>query len=890
MAFRELVGPAVSRRRWTRVAAVVTLLGGLLLGGPFPGGSPAAHAQPAASTSAVDDYGACVAGQKRGDLLLLIDESASLQSTDPQAARVQAAQHMLEKLNEWAANTQVRLDVAIAGFATTYDIRHDWVTLDSRSLPELNGVIDATRDRNHGADTDYALALNQALASFTAHQPDATSTACRAVAWFTDGQLDFTLPPQADQDRINAATQEICRSGGIADQVRNAGIRTFAIGLNGEVPPPDFSLLESIATGKQYQGRSCGDIVTPRPGEFYQANNIDELLQAFAAIAPGPTPFKQDHPVCLGQVQPDCEHKFVLDNSIRVVKVDADGGADGLTPTLIAPDHSTAELAGKQSGTVSVGDAAVNFTWTSSRALTLQMTDSPTAKWRGEWVLAFVDKSRTATAVRSKSSITVYGNLVPAWTERDRILHAEEKTQLLVNITDRDGHIVDPATIEGAATVSVTLIEQQSGARHDLKTLGKNDIGKPAAVDLTGARPGPATLRLTLAVVTAPAGAEPGTALSPELFDIPLTIAPPADFPQIDETLEFGTREGSGTFTAVLHVQGTGCVWLPKDQPAIFRTRPNDVGALNLSGKAAPTDPAGCKPGVAAQSIPITLTVERQSNSDISGVLPVMAARATEINGAIVDDVPFHVHLVKRPVRWALWATLLLAAVLGPGIPLLLLYLMKWSTARIPAQTLKARRFRVGVADGVLRRDGAPFALRDNDFVDSIPELHRSAREIDIEGIELRVKMGWAPTAQGHVMARAPGMLGASSVPPRTDVYGNAVLPLQLHSTWFVLHDPAGPADIATLVLLLPGDAGPAQRSALVADASNTVPGLISELRRRASGDAASVAVEQSEPAPDDPFASRYTSPSVPGGSRSDPFSPGDPGRGDTGADPFSRE
>ena len=73
--------------RFLLLSAVLTLLFGLASSGLFAG-----IARAEADNRAVDRYGACLAGQKAGDLLLLIDESGSLKDTDPAAARVKAGQ------------------------------------------------------------------------------------------------------------------------------------------------------------------------------------------------------------------------------------------------------------------------------------------------------------------------------------------------------------------------------------------------------------------------------------------------------------------------------------------------------------------------------------------------------------------------------------------------------------------------------------------------------------------------------------------------------------------------------------------------------------------------------------------------------------------------------
>ena len=70
--------------RWCAALALAVLFAplGLLVGA-------AAHAEPA--DAAVSRFASCVAGQKSGQVLFLIDESLSLQKSDPKAARVAAA-------------------------------------------------------------------------------------------------------------------------------------------------------------------------------------------------------------------------------------------------------------------------------------------------------------------------------------------------------------------------------------------------------------------------------------------------------------------------------------------------------------------------------------------------------------------------------------------------------------------------------------------------------------------------------------------------------------------------------------------------------------------------------------------------------------------------------
>ena len=123
MAVTQRIRPSGSRigplLRFLAVAMLIGALAGWAV--------PSAHAEPAGGGA--KRFGACLASQKAGDLLLLFDESSSLQGTDPQAARVQAARYLLQTLGKYADRVGANLEVASAGFSDTYAPEHDWTKL-----------------------------------------------------------------------------------------------------------------------------------------------------------------------------------------------------------------------------------------------------------------------------------------------------------------------------------------------------------------------------------------------------------------------------------------------------------------------------------------------------------------------------------------------------------------------------------------------------------------------------------------------------------------------------------------------------------------------------------------------------------------------------------------
>jgi hypothetical protein len=113
--------------------------------------SPGAPARPAApiprafadDADGANRYGGCLAAQKSGDLLLLLDESSSLQSTDAKAA-----------LGRYADRVGADLDVAIAGFADTYMLHQNWTKLSSDTADSAGQQLDPQASRNTGVDTE----------------------------------------------------------------------------------------------------------------------------------------------------------------------------------------------------------------------------------------------------------------------------------------------------------------------------------------------------------------------------------------------------------------------------------------------------------------------------------------------------------------------------------------------------------------------------------------------------------------------------------------------------------------------------------------------------------------------------------------------------------------
>lgn len=837
-----------------------------------------------------DRFGGCLAAQKSGQLLLMIDESGSLKDTDPQDNRVTAAKYLVQQLAQFSADADIALDVALAGFAEDYRQVLGWTRLDATNLPAVQSDIDGFKDRDTGQDTDYWSALDGARSTLgQAPKPDGGKQ-CQALAWFTDGKLDFNqrdvskpfapeqnLSSQAGIDAtIRAAQDSICRDRGLADQLRSSGIVTFGIGL---APKPeqsaDFDLLKAIVTGEPSGAvASCGAIRSPTPGDFYLAQNIDDLLFAFDKFStPGRPPTEITSGACAREVCEEAKHRFVLDRSVRSVSVLAAADKTGLTPYLVAPDGASAAL-NTGPATIDLGGVKVDYQPEGEKSVSIRMSNSQAPQWQGVWALVFVDPAGDATA-KTRSSIHISGDLYPAWPDADKtILHSgDNDVSVALAVVDGRRESVDPATLLGSASLSAVLVDVK-GAEHPVATdVPKDKISSPQVLDLSNVPPGAATLQLVLNVTTAeahqPDGAVvPGTQLAAQRVDLPVKIDPPVGYPKIADRIDFGTLEGQGKFPATLAVTGPGCAWLSGDATTVA-AEPDGVGAVSVMSPASSVKNCVKPAENQQQLLPVELTIPAAGNGVVNGTVTVMAAPADGTAEPIAVEVPFTASLHK-PLNTANFVlALVVALILGPGVPLLLLYLSKWLVSRIPAKALRAQQIAVRVSGSSVLRDSSPFAVRDGELVNLVQGLDKPARRLDLDGIALRTRIGLSPFGAGFVVASAPGRVGAAGKSAAT--HGNtpdAKLPLAVHNTWFVLHDPVGPRDVASVVLLVSGDAGAAVVDRLIGEVTSSLPQVLADLRARANPIGVPPGSPPSTPpAGDNPFAA-----SAPPATSTNPF------------------
>jgi hypothetical protein len=817
---------------------------------------PSAHAEPAGGGA--KRFGACLASQKAGDLVLLFDESSSLQGTDPQAARVQAARYLLQTLGRYADRVGANLEVATSGFSDTYTREQDWTKLTGSTADQVGAQLSSIATKNTGIDTDYWLALDGARQELaTRGQGSNGGQRCQAIAWFSDGKIDFTSramsKPYADgvtidspsgvEDTTKRAVESICRPGGVADQLRSSSIIMLGIGLGANKTPGDFDVMSAISTARGLNGMACGQITDPIPGDFYPVSNIDDMLFGFDALNPDPGTTGQA-PVCQLRVCPEARHNFTLDRSIKSVDILGSGGVAGVVPYLISPSGKTLELPKKDGrNTVDLEGVPVTYEWRSDSAQTISLQNTGGPQWPGQWAIVYVDTTGQHPDAVSRVSIHITTDIFPALTNADKTpwRSGQVVKGLTFGLVDGSGKPMQPTDLAGTATMSAALAPDGAAPIPLLDSVAKADIGKPVDADLTKVNPGQAKLRMSLVITTAPAtdpsGAQiaPGTQLSPQDVEVPVQILPKLGLPVPGERIDFGTVQAAKGATASLNITGPGCAWIADTDGAKVVAAPDDIGTPRLSSAA--NSAQNCAKVQAGQTgqLSVTLRTDRDGHGGLTGTVPIHVAALDNPGDAQVVDVPFVASLIK-PLNTTNFVLVFLAALLlGPGIPLALLYAAKWWVSKIPDTPMLADRIAVEVNNDVVLRDGEPFTLVDTDLIRPVPGLAGGARKVSVQGVTLSTTVGRSPFGPGYVTVDADGLVSVGSALPATDRSGlRAVLPLAVHNKWVVLHDPSGPANVAEVLLLVGGRTDTAARERLYEDVGRRLPELLNGLRLRA--------------------------------------------------------
>jgi hypothetical protein len=908
------------------------------------------------NSSALANLSACLAEKKQGDLVLLMDTSGSLgtavngdQATDPKGVRVDAAEVLLDRLAASQAKSGAAIDVALVGFSSDYTVVQDFTPLGQDQLGGLQASVERFRDLDKGFETDFWTALTSL--SSTMAQRAANRDTCQFFIWFTDGELSYgtrdgipaddpRTPPETDSKNIpgyegvrltdatvgpitDAARNDLCRPGGVADSLRVAGITTIAVGLGGSsaANQPDFGLIQRIS---ENPSGDCGS--QPARGLFVATDSLSSLFLAFDAIG-GPSDGidrLKSQPICPPQAPPNCGYTFPLDDVLSGVHlaaavVNKDGSfvpssdlmveltAPGGGPPLQIPGGGTAVT------TAAVGPIVVKYRWYPQGPVTIDLTRPPGASWEGTWTLKFIDTTgRHADAVSNIQLILSSDLMTVPQVEAGPWRAGETSPQIVPELERLDGtpENLDTPKLRHALAVTAELVPAGSDTAVLSQTVDPNS---PFTMIMpAGLSPGSYTLKTSLVVTMA------GSPLPARVRQTTVTIEPPLGSPTLDpaqQELDFGLITGTATSAArsvivAAPADAEGCVWVTTGD---LKQHPESIQSVVI-GTPADTA-AACQHIPAGQTVevPLTLTPGAEGNNELAGTADVFLAPAADVTRVSQTTVDYTAMTIRTPQNGVKVIVFVVVMLLGLLIPLLALWLLRRLGARFPSDAaLSAIALNVQVGPAGLVRPGgsAPDPPTSGWLAVGAPTDGR--RVLQVAGVALRARAGWQLSQPGYaeVVDDAVGTCGSPPhFHPKT---GRPRLPLAVQGIWMVLARPAealSPApDIpARLVLVVSSQADDTLRAELLGAASRDAVALMVAARSAAAAAAPGNQQDPGEAAPAvvgaaggaSPFAEPGAAggwggpggPAGGGAARPNPFGPSTGGPPSAGgpADPFGR-
>lgn len=836
------------------MVAVLCLAAGLL-GMTLPVPSAAAPSAPDAdSASGLGEFGACLSGHGQGSLAILIDQSGSMRQTDPDQGRVEAASYLIDRLAAFTDRTGITLDVRVAGFAADYHAAGDWTGLTGSTKDGIASSVRTVGDDLKDYDTDYWNALNGARQDLADHD----SSGCRAVAWLSDGEFDLDVrdsdsatrdfggsksyATSADlskesgvQQAEQAGRSDLCRSTGLADQVRSAGITLIGIGLSGSGgAQPDFTLMRRVSEGGGTNAAEagvdqCGDVSSPA-GAFYPVSDLDSLLMAFDSIStPGDTVQSRSVSICQDAACNEGQYSFVLDGTLDAVHVMASSDVSGLDAYLYPPGAANPlVIKGDQSG--AQGSAGVSAQWLTSRTFQADLDASKVSTWDGQWRLAFVDPSSVSQNQQIHVNVHLSSPLTLSWTDLDKteLRQGERVESATLSLLDHaGGRAVEASRVKGAVTMSVVL-KDSAGNEHELWT-GKDvaALKNPVTIELPqDVAIGSGTLTTSVTVTTASTtladgSTAEGTVLAPTEATQDVDVLAPVDFPSVGGEAAFPALEKELSTTADLPVTGPGCVWLSSGEPSLTGS-PADAGAVTVSSSASSADTCVEVADGDTATLPVTLSAQGHANGALSGTLEVTLAPADAPDRAQTVQVPFNAEM-RRPLNvTTAWTTFVLVLLAGILIPLALLYLLKLVTGRIPRGTVETATRVVEVPRG---SGTVTIPLPPSNEITQVSLPERS-RHLTVGPYEFKVRIGLSPTSMPVVELVSPDAPSVSGAAPGSR-RNRAVLPLGVRGNWVaVLDRPDSPRSV-TVVALAAASAGNQALQKVLDDAGRHLAGQV---------------------------------------------------------------
>ncbi|MCZ7535558.1 MAG: VWA domain-containing protein [Acidimicrobiia bacterium] len=680
------------------------LLGAALMSCILVGASGAAQATAAtseartqapeasATDSALDEMAACLRSREHLLLVLLIDESGSLRSTDPQNERVTAARLALRSFaslsSTRATAEQPQIEVLVAGFSSSFDAVTPWTALDDDSVGGVEVSVDAFAGRDDGIDTDFPVALigaRRELASRSAELSEGgDAEPCKAILLFTDGRYDVetgdtparreagiekdyapgvSLLDPASGPVVEAAGRDLlCRTdgSGLADRLRADGAAVVTVALAAQIDAADQDFLRALSTGSSGT-LTCGDPAGENAGAYLAAEELSELAPAFARVATsiaGATeaPGSAVVETCNGTECESGRRAFDLDPILLRFSVLADTRSEGTSMAVRAP-HSAdpVVVVPGTDGEAVLDGVALRWSWVSDTAVELN-ADLPAGRdsWIGEWSVTFVDPDSTGVPDRPRADVFLYGGWTPDLPTDTNLLRGAEADLVVVVIDAAGTPVGGEALTDAGARLDATVTDPTTDETVALRLRGPDAQGRYRAKYTAGADITASTLDLDLRLIAQTAT---GVELSPSTARYQLEVGLPDLYPHVTTPeIRLTSVRGTGTARGTVDIVGgrdrPGCVWF---EPPEFESFPAEAVSLSyeLSTPATAEDCIELVPGE-TRHVDIFIRPTASSEGTVRGALTVfLSARGeSEPLSVVVPSPSTSRRRSTRPADW----------------------------------------------------------------------------------------------------------------------------------------------------------------------------------------------------------------------------------------------
>jgi len=681
--------------------------------------SPMATPTPRVGTGeGLDTLAGCL--NANGLLLVevLFDSSGSLRSTDPEAQRVPALKAALGSLmsltNTSASSTSANppvVEVEMSLFDDSYRKGEGFRKLDASSLASFLEQADRFASENRGAWTDYVSALQGANASL-AERAEALSAqgkkSCRALFWFTDGAYDISgtavgaksyAPGVGGRAAQDVGRAVMCDQGGVADQLRQAGVVNVAVALTGGgFTASDLGLLQGIVVGTPQCGTPDG---ASRAGVLLDVSDVNRLTSTMLEAVSGTRGLPQPSVgICL---RTPCSQQVVVNipsgvGSFYLLTRSADGvqrwvAPPGETPTLVQP------------GRTKIGNSSIEAIQISPTTLMLDVTLDAGRPATGPWAVTFVDPSGSLTGARGEVDAYFFGALRPVIDSSSEIRQGDA-ADIVVQVVDAAG---DPASVSAVQQTRLTLAvtDPVKGTVTRPTVIGPDAEGRFRARYTASMTSNAAAMNVTALLSLVLDG---GLALRPTIAEKAIPVTVPVTVPSLITTeLELPKVEGTGTTRGVVTVSGPekgagrACIvgWSTERVPS-------SVGSVsNQSIQDCQTVQQG-----STSALTVALKPDRQGDGVVTGLVEISLEQA-DGNEKVTKSVPVVFRTLRSTSAPVQLLTVVGLTLLGLFFPLLAFYgalrlmsgfrglaEMQWAEVPVRIENGVIQRTDVGTGDG----------------------------------------------------------------------------------------------------------------------------------------------------------------------------------------------